>query len=199
MSSERGGVLGQVDVVVARALDSERRVGRGDLHRVAGRQLAQVEGGVTRDHAKLHVVRLLVVEADLRPVAGAHVGPRPELDLDVTARPGVEEVAGRQGRVDPGLRPLLGAGAPEGHLAVDVADAGRRGLGGLPRGRRRILGQNECCAAHHQGEHHERADDSTCPHCQLLSAGRIEAHRVVRVAGDSRGDVPIVTRLAGEA
>ena len=170
MGPERRRVLGQIDVVVALALDGERRVRSIDLHRVAGRDLAHVERSMAGRHAKLHEVGLLVVQAELGPVAGAHEGPWPELHLDVAALTGVEHVAGRQGRIDLGLCPLLSAGPPERHLAVGVAHTGRRDLAGLPLGGQRVVSSDQSRAAHDHGQRDESFDDPSVRMADSLSA-----------------------------
>ena len=104
-----------------------------ELDRVSRRQLAHVEGGMAGGEAELDEVGFLVVEADVRALGCPHEGARSDLDLDIAALPGVEEVARGQRHVDLGGRPLLGAGAPEGHLAVEIAQACRRHVAGRRR------------------------------------------------------------------
>ena len=85
---------------------------------------------------------LLIVETDLGSLGGAHERARADLELDVAVGARVENVTGRQRRVDLRRSPVVGAGPPEGHLAVDVADAGGRdvrrlrGCGRVARSRR---------------------------------------------------------------
>ena len=74
-------------------------------------------------------------------VARAHEGARPDLNLDVAAAPGIEDVARRHRRVEPGRRPVVRPRAPERRLAVEIAHAGRHDVGvgrdALADGRRR--------------------------------------------------------------
>ncbi len=128
MRAERGRVRRDLRVVVAGALHRERAAGRVELDRVPRLELAQVHRGVAGGDAELHEVRLLVVEADLGAVGGAHECARSHLDLHVAGRARVEDVARGQRRVERGGGPVLRSRPPEGDVAVEVADAGRRGL-----------------------------------------------------------------------
>ena len=55
----------------------------------------------------------------------AHEGAGADLDFQISRRARVELVARGQRHVDLGLRPVLGAGAEKGHLAVYIAQPGR--------------------------------------------------------------------------
>src|SRR5262249_33581230 len=85
---------------------------------------------------ELEKILLLVVEADLSSLGGAHERAQADLDLDVAVRSRVEHVTGRERGVDLRRSPVVGTGPPEGDLAVDVADARRGDVDYLRRGRR---------------------------------------------------------------
>ena len=151
---ERGRVRGDVHAIVAGALDGQRRTGRVELHRLPGRELAQVERGMPGGDLELDKVGLVGDKPELRSLGGPHEGTRADLDLDIAARTRVEEIAGGERRVELGRRPVRGARPPERDLAVDVADAGRRGL--------RRPGPSR--PADHDAQRQQRADDALSIH-----------------------------------
>ena len=182
MSAEGGGVLIDVQVIVAGALDRERRVRRVQLDGGPWGELTDVERGVPGGHPKLDEVGLLVVEPDLRAIGGAHEDGRSDLDLHARALPRVEGVTRRQGSVELGRSPVLRARAPEGHFARQVAHPGRCGLSGQAyalclrgagrrrRGRRCGSRPQEPRTARPEADHHEKRHDPSRTHVRLRSA-----------------------------
>ena len=167
-------------MVVAPAVDREGRVRRIDLHPVAGRDLPHVERRVARRHTKLHEVRLIVVQAELRAVAGSNEGARPDLELGVAVGTRIQNVAGRQRRVGLGLGPLLCARTPEGHFAVEIAHSCRRDVAGLLRGRR-VGGRDRARAAHRDRQNETRYDDTSTLHVDSLGGLRFETRQSGRM------------------
>jgi hypothetical protein len=145
---KRRRVRVDVGAIEPRALDGEDGIGRVELDGLAGRKLAKVERGQSTRQPELEKILLLVVEANLGSLGGAHERARADLDLDVAVRSRVEDVTGRQRCVDLRRSPVVGTGPPEGDLAVDVADAGRGDVdrlhrcGRVTRRRRRGLGRS---------------------------------------------------------
>ena len=129
---EGGGIRPHAYAVESGTLDGEDRVRSIELDGVARGKLAHVQGSVSARHTELEEIGLLVVEANLGFLGGAYERTWANLDLHVPARTRIEDVARRQGRVDPRWGPVLGARPPEGHFAVNVADAGRCDFRRLP-------------------------------------------------------------------
>ena len=128
---ERRRIRLHVRAIEPHALDREDGVGSIELDGLAGRKLTKVESGQSARQPELEKIGLLVVETDLGSLGGSNERARADLDLDVAVRTRVENVTGCQGRVDLRRGPVVGARPPEGHLASDVADAGRDDLGRL--------------------------------------------------------------------
>src|SRR5262249_24205441 len=117
----------------------------------------------------------VVGQAELGGVARSNEGARPDLKLGVAVGARVQDVAGCQRRVGFGLGPLLGAGTPEGYLAVEVAHARRRDLAGLLRGRR-VGSGGRSGPADRAREDEKRDDDPSIEHWL-----HDETHRSARI------------------
>src|SRR5204862_5347151 len=130
---ERGAFGRDVDAIVAGRVDREGGRRRVDLHRMTRLHAAQVERDVAGGDLELQEIGLLVDETHLRVTPRAHERARADLELEVAAVAGVRFVAGDEGRVDLGGRPVGRARPPERDLAIDVTEPGR---GATDRGRR---------------------------------------------------------------
>ena len=142
-ADERGGLLVDVDAVVAGLVDDRGEMRRVDLDRVAALEAAEVDRRVPGGDLQLQEIRLDGVESEIGLAAGAHERPRTGLHLDVSPLGNVQRVTARERGVHPRRRPVFRTRAPERHVAVQVAQPRRRGrrLGRFRRsGRFRGLG-----------------------------------------------------------
>ena len=128
---ERRAIGRHVHAVVARPVDGEGGGRRVELHRAPAVQRAQVERDVAGRHLDLEEIGLVVLEAELAVAPGPHEAPGVDLHLEVAAIAGIELVAGGQRGVHLRGRPVLAARTPERHVAVGVAEPGRRRRGVL--------------------------------------------------------------------
>jgi len=209
MDREGSGVLSHARAVVARAVDGEGGVRGIDFDGGPRRQLSHIHGGLATRHAELDEAWLLVVEADLRPVGGAHERERPHLDLDVAAATGVEDITRGERSVERRRSPILSPRAPERHLAIAVAHASGRDIGGrcgsLRLGRRwrrdnrGWLGarpRHEARTTRQYAQHQDHRDDAPCTHGRLLGSGNIPVRRLVPADQPCRGVRRTVRRPA---
>src|SRR5262249_10880101 len=90
-------------------------------------------------------------------------GARSDLKLGVAVGARVQDVAGRQRGIGLGLGPLLSAGTPERHLAVEVAHTSRRDLARLLR-RGRGGRRERALAADREREDEKRDEEASAQH-----------------------------------
>src|SRR5262249_22867427 len=150
--------------------EGERGLRRGDHDHGALRELRKVDPGMAGRESELKIASFLIVETQLRIVAGTNECGPADLDLRRPVRSRIEDITWCEGGIELGRGPIRSPLPPERHFTVEVAHPRRRSAGLLlrrrrtrrfPRCRRDRLGARsppEILRTHHDHRQHRRDD-----------------------------------------